>query len=253
MATHTNNGGSNNRKFAIGRENGEKTARPVFLEWLRELPAEDDRKGRIIETRQGSNGPRYYERFSALDGMIIDIWKESRAIMEEERTFLYIKLDDGNEVYEVEIGDFDGRYSLNLMARLCSPDFDPMKKSRVSPYATEKDGKMYIGVSLYNGPDKIESRREGDGFQPTKPETSEFKGKTLWNFLPVAQWFYDYLQTNVVPNLPENAWQVVPAPSGPAPQPATTARTSNASQVPFPVDDVTSHAEGIPDGSDLPF
>lgn len=43
------------------------------------------------------------------------------------------------------------------------------------------------------------------------------------------------------------------APSGPAPQPATTARTSNASQVPFPVDDVTSHAEGIPDGSDLPF
>lgn len=228
MATHTNTGGDK-RKFAIGRENGDKTARPVFLEWLRELPAEADRKGRVIETRAGSNGPRHYERFSALDGMITDIWKESRTIMDEPRTFLYIKLDDGEEVYEVEIGDFDGRYALNLMARLCSEGFDPMKKSRISPYATEMDGKTYIGVSLYNGVDKIESRRESEQFMPAKAETSEFKGKKLWNFLPVAEWHFEYLQKNLVPRLPKNAWQIVP--DSPTAQQATT---SNANPVPVP-------------------
>jgi len=243
MATHTNAGGeAGKRRFQIGRENGEKTGKPVFLEWLRELPAEADRKGRIFETRTGSSGPRHYERFSAIDGVITDIRKETRVIMDEEKTLLYLAMDDGDEVYDVEIGDFDGRYSLNLMARLCSPNFNPTLKSRISPYALEADGKMYIGVSLYNGTDKIEARREGDGFQPAKAETSEFKGKKLWDFMPVANWLFDYLQQNVVPNLSGDAWTATPAPA-----PTTARPPSNATQVPFP----TTEPAGVAD--DLPF
>lgn len=245
MATHTNTGGeAGKRRFQIGRENGEKTGKPVFLEWLRELPAEADRKGRIFETRTGSIGPRHYERFSAIDGVITDIRKESRVIMDEEKTFLYLTMGDGDEVYDVEIGDFDGRYSLNLMSRLCSPDFNPTLKARLSPYALEAEGKMYIGVSLYNGPDKIEARREGDGFQPAKAETSEFKGKKLWDFLPVANWLFDYLQKNVVPSLPGNAWETAPATAA-----ASTRPPSNATEVPFP----ETEPAGIGKDDDLPF
>ena len=243
MATHTTTGGeSGKRRFQIGRENGEKTARPVFLEWLRELPPVEQRANRQFETRSGANGDRHYERFSALDGILVDIRKESRTIVEDERTFLYVTLDDGQEVYDIEIGDFDGRYSLNLMSRLCSPDFNPTLKTRLSPYALESDGKMYIGVSLYNGPDKIEARRDGEGFAPAKAETSEFKGKTLWDFTPVANWLFDYLQKNVVGGFPVDAWATPTA----APQPAS-ASTGNAKEVPFPVADTT----GSPD--DLPF
>ena len=248
MATTTQGGtgtSDGKRRFQIGRKNGEKTGEPVFLEWLRELPAEEERAGRRFETR--GDGKRHYETFSAVDGILTGIRTEKRAILDEERTFLYVTLDDGTDVFDIEIGDFDGRYSLNLMQRLCSPHFDPAKTTRLSPYALNADnGKTYIGVSVYNGPDKIESRKADDTFNPAQPVTSQFKGKTMYDFGPVAAWYMDFLQKNLIPRLPDNAWNV----SGHTTQPAATGRQpeSSARPVAVPADDAN-----FPGDDDLPF
>lgn len=247
------------RRFQIGRKNGEKTGEPVFLEWLRELPAEKDRAGRRFETR--GDGKRHYETFAAVDGILIGMRTENRAIVDEERTFLYVTLDDGNDVFDIEVGDFDGRYALNLMQRLCSPYFDPQKTTRLSPYALNaENGKTYIGVAVHNGTDKIESRKPDDTFQPAHPTTSEFKGKILYDFSPVARWYMEYLQKNLLPRLPSNAWNT-PAP---APQPAETPRTAHAAPAGRPPSNdrpvsVPANDPGFPetpppvDDSDLPF
>lgn len=248
MATTTQGGttGNNKRRFQIGRKNGEKTGEPVFLEWLRELPAEENRAGRRFETR--GEGKRHYETFSAVDGILTGFRVENRVIVDEERTFLYVTLDDGTDAFDIEVGDVDGRYSLNLMQRLCATDFDPTKTTRLSPYAfTADNGKTYIGVSVYNGPDKVESRKEDETFKPAKAITTDFKGKTMYDFTPVATWYVDYMKKNLVPKLPENAWNI----SGPTTAPAATGRTPNAKDAPVPAD--VANDPNFPSLDDLPF
>jgi len=206
MATHTNiGGGEHKRRFQIGREGGEKTGAPVFLEWLRELPAESDRKGRKFETR-GDATKRHYEIFTALDGILIDIYREKKTILNEERDLLYITLDDGDEIYDIEIGNIDSRYAQNLMGRLLNKHFNPAATLRISPYAMIKDDKTYIGVSAYN-PDKLEPIRRDDGYEIPEPATTKFQGKTLWDFTPVAEWLFGQIEANVKPRLLADAWQ----------------------------------------------
>lgn len=234
MATHSNTGGSDvKRRFQIGREGGEKTGSPVFLEWLRELPTEADRKGRRFETR-GDSTKRHYEIFSALDGILTDIYREKRMILNESRDLLYVVLDDGDEVYEVEIGNIDSRYAQNLMGRLLNPHFNPAAKIRVSPYALTKGDKTYIGVAV-NNPDKLEPIRRDDGYGIPEPATTVFQGKTLWDFMPVAEWLFDQIAEKVKPRLHKNAWN------------AHTAEppTSNAKPVDVPA--------GANAADDLPF
>lgn len=251
MATTTQGGtgtADGKRRFQIGRKNGEKTGEPVFLEWLRELPAEEDRAGRRFETR--SNGTRHYETFSAVDGILVGMRTEKRAILDEERTFFYVTLDDGTDIFDIEVGDVDGRYSLNLMQRLCSASFDPTKTTRLSPYALNaENGKTYIGVSVYNGPDKIESRKSDETFKPAQAVTSEFKGKTMYDFGPVAVWYMDYLHKNLVLRLPENAWNV----SGPSTPPTATNRQPDNARPAAVPDNANFPTEEVGSTDDLPF
>lgn len=206
MATHSNTGGSDGkRRFQIGREGGEKTGTPVFLEWLRELPAEAERKGRKFETR-GDSTKRHYEIFTALDGILIDIYREKKTILNEKRDMLYVVLDDGDEVYEVEIGNIDSRYTQNLMGRLLNKHFNPAAKVRISPYALTKNDKTYIGVAV-NNPDKLEPIRRDDGYEIPEPATTKFQGKTLWDFMPVAEWLFGQIENKVKPKLSKNAWE----------------------------------------------
>lgn len=246
MATHTDNGGgARMRRFSIGRENGEKSGKPIFLEWLRELPAEADRKGRKFETR-GDATKRHYEVFTALDGILTGVRREKKTILQEEKDLLYIRLDDGEEVYEVEVGTIDSRYAMNLLSRLLNPHFNHSAKIRVSPYAMEKDGKNYIGVGVHN-PDKLEAvRRENLPGMPDATSTV-FKGQTLWDFMPQAEWLYSKVQSDVLPRLLADAWQA----PGPQPQPANTARTA-ASAGDYPKD-TTNHEVVTADDGDLPF
>ena len=237
MATHTTTGATSGvRRLSIGRINGEKTGKPVFLEWLRELPASAEQFLRDFETRNSDKGPRYYERFQAVDGLLTGIRTESREVMGEPRTFLYIRLDDGSDIFDIEIGDYDGRYSINLMRRLCNPMFNPMLTLRLSPYAVEHEGRTHIGVAAYNGPDKLEARKSEQGWQMAEPGKTEHKGKTLYDWLPVADFLMDYLQKNVIPKLVADAWQVADVP----------ASTTNRDAADWPI-------QIEPEPADLPF
>lgn len=265
MATHNSTGGSNEgkRRFQIGREGGEKTGTPVFLEWLREMPAEGERKGRKFEKR-GDTTPRDYEIFTALDGVMTDIYREPKTIAGETRDMLYILLDDGEELYEVEIGKTDSRYAQNFMLRVLSQHFNPQAKIRISPYAFTPSGKTkeYLGVSVYN-PDKLEPRKfDAATFPIPEPITTVFQGKTLWDFTPVSEWLFEQTQSVIKPKLPENAWHVntvrqpMPNPSAHmAAQPTARPTTrGNAAPVAMPEEFANEHyANVVANGDDLPF
>jgi hypothetical protein len=201
----TNNSGNNQdgkRHFQIGRENGSKTGKAVILEWLPELPAET--AGRKFETRTSESGSvRHYEVFTAIDGILIDLQLKNRIILNEEKTFLIATLDDGFEVQEIQIGDADGRYSMDLLKTLLNPSIDFKKKLRFSPYAYVKDDKQRMGISVYNGVDQIKWFETGL-YKIADPEQTTHKGKTLWNFLPVFESLWKHATEKVMPIIQKN-------------------------------------------------
>lgn len=238
MATHSTIGGFHGRTFQISRENGQKdkTGRPYFFEYIRELPA--DQAGRKFETR----GERHYELFAVIDGILTDITTEEKSFGETKapENWLVLHLEDGGQQYKIETGSVDGRYSMDIMKRLLSPDFDPAKTLRLSPYSMEKEnGGWNIGLSAYSGPDGKLTAAYKDAHLKGMPEPgqSEFKGKTLWDFEPVASWLMEQVAKNVIPNL------------GGSIAPINTTVTANQS------DDFPTEAPTVPpvEADDLPF
>ena len=214
MATHTDNGGSAyGRKFTISRENGTvaKDGRPFFFEWKKEIPANPAPNAKF-ETRQKKNGEKaHYQLFSAISGKLNGISREVKNLPDGPETWLVLHMVDGAEQYMIEVGEIDGRYSLDIMKRLLDPHFVPAESLRLSPYAvTGTDGKVSIGLSAILGVDAKLSASRIDGpksrknpalAQMPEPETTEFKGKTMWDFTGVSEWLYRQLQEKVVPNL----------------------------------------------------
>lgn len=232
MATHTNfGGGSDVRNFRIGRENGHlnKNGIPHFFEWLRELPVNAG-KDRKFETRKDDERTTHFELFRALDGYLSKIEVGDKVIEGKSRKFLYLSLVDGLEVYRIEVGDVDGRYSIDIMRRLLDTRFDPALKLRLAPFAIENGGRYTIGLSAMSGTDGkliaaykdfhtkevVNPRLEGS----PEPTSTIFKGETHWDFIPVAVWLYKELQAHVMPKL-----SATPEPA-PAPQPAAPAQTN---------------------------
>lgn len=203
MATHTTTSNTfPGRTFAISRENGQqdKNGRPFWFEWLSELPAEKGK--RKFETRTGASGPRHYELFAAIDGILTDITTEEKSFGETKapETWLILYLDDDGEQYKLDIGALDSRYSMDIMKRLLDPAFNPDLKLRLSPYSMEKDNGGYnIGLSAYSGPDgKLSASYQDDHLKGMpQPTTSEYKGKTLWDFSKVAEWLYRQVMDQV--------------------------------------------------------
>ncbi len=199
MATHTQVGGKSNfdRKFTISRRNGQqdKNGEPYFFEWLRELP--DNQTGRIFEMRPNAQGEaRHYELFKALDGILQSVETSVREISGKERTMLVLKLQDGIDVYEVEIGDLDGRYALDIMKRMLHPDFDTSKKMRIAPYSIQnKDtGKWSIGVSTYSGVNKMTGTLADVPILEKCPQAvseTNRKGEVSWYFDEVGKWLFN--------------------------------------------------------------
>lgn len=157
------------------------------------------------------------------------------------RDFLYIELADGAEKYIIEVGDFDGRFALDLMKRMLNPAFDASAKIRLSPYAIQDkaSGKWQIGISTFCGVDKISAKFAEIPMLAECPKATSvvFKGQTQWDFSPVAEWLYAKVlekleqfapaqpsQTNVRPSAAANtvhvpAHEVVKAVGRKAPEP----------------------------------
>lgn len=202
MATHTNSGGNYGRKFAISRENGQvnKEGRPYFFEWLKDQPGES--KNRKFETRQTPNGARHYELFAALDGFLIDVRKETRNYGKGEETHIVLHLIDADDEYHIDMGKPDSRYATDILKRLLNPFFDANKKLRVSPYASEKDGKLSIGISAFSGTDKLQYSQSSDFLQGMpQPRSWEGRNKTEYDFTNVGEWLFEQVKRIVVPNL----------------------------------------------------
>ena len=242
MATHTGGTQEFGRRFQISRLNGQadKNGEPYFFEWLRD-GADTSGEKRKFERR----GQYTYELFKALDGHMAGFERRSKTIQDVSRDFLYIELEDGGEKYIIEVGDYDGRFALDLMKRMLNPAFDSSAKIRLSPYAIidKKTEKWNIGISVFSGVDKISARLDAVPLlaECPPPTSAEFKGKTMWDFSPVAEWLYAKVlekletftpaqpaQTNVRPSDAANTVQVpqtVSVPVGrkePKPEPVLT-------------------------------
>ncbi len=209
MATHTTTGGdSYGRKFTISRQNGQndKNGKPYFFEWLRELP--EDQAGRLFETRRAPDGTaRHHELFQALDGYLSGLERDLREISGKQRDMLYLKLKDGTDAYEIEIGDYDGRYALDLMKRMLHPDFSLAKKMRVSPYSLIKDsGGCNIGVSVFSGVNKMVAgwKEPHLAGMPEPVKETLRNGDTNWYFDDQARWLFEKV-SELISGIPNTA------------------------------------------------
>lgn len=246
MATHTHTGRHYVRKFSISRENGQadKNGRPYFFEWLKEMPPTSEQAGRKFETRKRSNGDlSNYELFSALSGRLTGIFLEEKSISgDKPETWLVLSMADGPEDYKIEVGQYDGRYSLDIMKRLLDPAFNPNANLRLSPYSiTDKEGKQNIGLSAISGvDDKLSASKDINPNLEGIPQATSaaFRDRTLWDFSPVADWLFAELKKKVAPNLSAG-------PASPASFPTNSAAKPASNAVPV----------GVPESEedDLPF
>lgn len=226
MATHTHSGsGGTTRWFSIGRKNFEATGKPVFKEYRKTMPPEDQRKGRVFEEREGA----FYEVFEEMDGMFVDFQWKIKSIQGRDQSMFYIVLQDDNEKYVIEIGNWDGRYSMNFMQRICDTRFNPHLKISVRPYAgtNRETGKPYFGINVTNGIDQstskplvLEPRKYEQGFfeipkvEPTTKRENigpgQWKETLVYDFSFQAQYLVDYLTNEIRKVLPTDVWEAAP-------------------------------------------
>ena len=224
MATHTHSGsGNTTRWFSIGRKNFEDAGKPVFKEYMKKLPPELERTGRAFEERNGA----FYEVFEMLDGVFTKPEWKVKKILDRDQYMFSIILEDGSERYIIEIGNWDGRYSMNFMQRICDPRFNPGLKIAVTPYAgTNRDtGKPYFGLNVTNGVDKetskplqLDTRKAEPGVfdlprvEPTVEKDmigpGQYKEKTVYDFKPQAKFLVEYIIANIKPKLPVDVWEI---------------------------------------------
>lgn len=206
MATESNSqSGHWPRRMSLGSIDFTMQGRPIFREWLKNgFPAESERNGRVFTEK----GAHQYEIFEAVSGCVVGLKKDERNISGEAKTFLIVTLDDGQQKFEIECGNLDGRYAVNLMQRLCNEDFDPRLQVRLSPYRfTPKDAvKEVFGMSVLQGANTIKPRyaKEGDDtFNPPPAEQFRKKGGgTGLDFINVATYLLNWLEFYLKPYFP---------------------------------------------------
>jgi len=189
------------RRFRIGRIGANSAGEAVILELLKEKPETTDARRRF-ETRTKEDGKSWtFEVFAAIDGFMVDVYKTTREISGIQETILMCDLKDGIDLYRIEIGHFDSRYAQSLLSSLADPNFKITDRFRMQPYAfTDKEsGKPRIGVTCYSGANKLEKRRgvPDTDFCPPEPTQTLFKGETLWDWIPVSEYLYNWVRFNI--------------------------------------------------------
>lgn len=226
MAANTQSGsGIKTRWFQIGRKDFQDAGDAVFREFLKEGPPPAESRG-LRQFVQHPKSRAWYEQFESIDGIITGITWEKREISGQQQTMMIVTVEDAAERFKIEIGNWDGKFSKNLMQRLCQPIFNPLIQTTLKPYALtatsgEHAGKTFLGITVYNGilPDgkarKIDARYAGDGFplpQPeiktetviTGPDTSETKEKR--DYRKQAIFLVNWVKDKVIPNLPKDVF-----------------------------------------------
>jgi len=241
MATYNNDRPQRQRRIFIARENGQqdKDGKPYWFEWLPQMPETNDPRRKFEMRRKSDGSQNVYEMYKAVDGYLvgIDIHVKSFNGTEQTEQFLVLLMTDGGDEYLLEIGQIDGRYSMDVMKRLLDPAFNPNLKLRLAPYSITENEKKNIGLAAISGVDqKLSAKRDSSHLIGIpEPEVAALKGKTYWDFTPVSGWLYSMIQRDVVPKLRKDP---IAVPAIPLPAP-----TSNAVQVEVPAVDF----------DDLPF
>jgi len=219
MAAHTysGNGGGWKKKYSIKRQDGltkKADGKPYFFEYIKELPPEQERIGRIFESRPNPKGKiEHYELFSALDGILTGIVIEQKQMQSGPQEWLILEFQDVIERFSVECGEITDRFASDIMKRLLDPAFDPALKLRISPYSFKKDNGGYnFGLSAISGVDaKLSAAKTATEKNHANPRLAAMPDaekwfnratmKDAWDFRPVSVWLVQQLFEYVVPKL----------------------------------------------------
>ena len=219
MAAHTysGNGGGWKKKYSIKRQDGltkKADGKPYFFEYIKELPPEQERIGRIFESRTNKKGSiEHYELFSALDGILTGIVIEQKQMESGPQDWLILEFQDVIEHFSVECGEITDRFASDIMKRLLDPAFDPALKLRISPYSFKKDNGLYkFGLSAISGVDaKLSAAKTATEKNHANPRLAAMPDAEKWfnratmkealDFRPVSVWLVQQLFEHVVPKL----------------------------------------------------
>lgn len=238
--------GENKKKRLItGRKDKDKEGRQVLKLRVDTIPT--DCGNRTFETYTSESGTYCYEIFSNFTAVVKSVYKMSKKIKEIDMPFLALDVESGGEEIIWEVGQLDSRNSLNLLARMLNPYYEPWEKATFTPYDMTRDGKRQIGISIRQGVDTIGSPEWNvlkDQGRPD-PRTWEGRGgKIEYDFMPVAEWMLDRVIKKITG-------------IGPAPTQTSVRASSDANQITSNV-----HVEYSPandragksyDEDDLPF
>lgn len=214
------------------------------------MPENADKRDFEVRTSQAGE-QRVYELHTALDGFLVGIDIEVKAFdsARQAEHFLVLEFVDAEENYKVEIGRKDSRWAMDFLKRILDPNFNPNQKLRIAPYSMQDGDRYNIGISCMSGMDGKLSAKYTDDHLKGMPQAKsvELRGKTEWDFTPVAEWLWQQVQARVVPRLFRDPLAVGPAGEPqPKPNPVTQPAAIKATLTQdFP------NAEPVDD--DLPF
>lgn len=248
------------RRLSLGSDNFLTTGQPVFREYLKNglPPAEEQQNRRFVQHPQTKD---WYEVFTDVEGCLLNRPVEGNLpeflqqrvrniggkqmlpalstrvgnINGRERRFLIVTVDDGTETFEVELGDFNGRYAINFMSRLCDPNLRISLPISIRPYRFTPQGegvqKEKFGVAVVNPP-SWERDRETDKANTLHPQkrsatflVPDLVGK---DFEPIAKFLAMYLFANVVPKISTVVLVADRPTQVPLPPPPQTGQTATA-------------------------
>lgn len=190
------------RRLELGSEDFSVSGRPVFREWLRNgLPPAEEQKGRRFVTRNGS----VYENFASVNGRFIGLEVISKEMKGKLKKVLIVFLHDGREQFNVNLGQYDGRYAINFLLRLCSDEILRSAPISLEPYRWAPDPtklnrngepKEVFGITIRQVDKKIEPRKRDGAF--LVPEAEKDNRGNIY-FDVVADYLLDWIERNVMP------------------------------------------------------
>lgn len=135
------------------------------------------------------------------------------------------------------------------MKRLLHPAFDPRLPLRLAPFALIEGEKQNMGIAAMSGTDgKLTAQRtEPHLARLPQPSTTVFKGRTMYDFSPVAEWLFAEVKRRV--KLPDDPI------SRPAPaRLPSLADVQKDDEIFIPEKPVRTYSPpNTPDTDDLPF
>lgn len=221
------------RTFTIGRETDDKTSKPHFMEWVKEIPA-DKPQGAKYRTKTSQNGnQRNYRLFGGWSGHLVGLKRDNKEFGagKAEQT-LFVTMQDVSGDVTIELPFFE-TYAGDLMKRLLDKNFDPSLNLALAPYAINKENGrgQNIGVSAVSGADcNLAGNARAYGNKPAAPHLAEMpdlkrleiRGTVTYDCTDQHEWLWTQLQRTVIPRLSSLGGAATPNGGPKQPQMETT-------------------------------